>query len=156
LEGSVDAVPGVGFFAVPIRDTIEAVENSTVMRRVDLWIFVQSASNDAISVWRIDMMENFVGPHAAGGRGFIESFVVVGHDLSFAELEVDMMPGLILPSETSGGGGLRRKRSFELKRLAGSQMGEDKMQFARCAGSEARASPLRGNQLSVRTRQRDR
>jgi len=38
LKCSIDAVPGVGSLAVPVGDPIEAVENSPVMRRMNLRI----------------------------------------------------------------------------------------------------------------------
>src|SRR5207244_11523592 len=64
LECSVDAVPGVGPLAIPIGDAIKAVEDSAVMRRMDLGIVVQASSDNPVSTGRKHVMKNFIGPNA--------------------------------------------------------------------------------------------
>src|SRR5262245_29377253 len=91
LKRSIDAVPGVGALAVAVRDPIEAVENSSMMRRMDLRIIQQAIGDDPLSVRRINVMENFIGPNSARRGGFVEPFVVIGHDRALAEQEVRMV-----------------------------------------------------------------
>src|SRR4030095_7111610 len=103
LKRSVDAMPGIGCFTVAVRDAVEPVENAAVMRRMDLWIVIQTSSNNPISAGRIDMMEDFIGPISACWRGLIQPFVVISDDVSFADREISMMAGLIAPAKGPGG-----------------------------------------------------
>src|SRR5688500_4516933 len=64
LKRAVDAVPGIRPLAVAVGDAIEAVENSPVMRRMDLWILIQATGDNPISFWRKHMMENLIGPNS--------------------------------------------------------------------------------------------
>src|SRR5689334_5901746 len=105
-------MPGIRRLPVTIRNAIEAVENPTMMRRMDLRIVIQASGDDLIAIRRIYVMENFIGANSTGGRGLIEAFIVISHDLALAEREIGVMPRVIMPGETFGLGGLSRKRSF--------------------------------------------
>src|SRR5438876_6048592 len=95
LKRSVDAVPGVSPLAVTVGDTIEAIENAAVMRRMDLGILIQASGDDSISTGRKDVVENFIRPNSTCWRGFVEAFVMIRHDLPLAENEIRVMAGLI-------------------------------------------------------------
>ena len=96
-------------------------------------------------------MEYFVGPNSTCRRGLVKAFVVIGHDRSLSEHEIRMMAGVIVPGEAPRVcGGLGRKGGLQSKRLAGRQMGQDKMQLAGGAGCESGASPLCWDGFAVR------
>src|SRR5262245_18704735 len=97
LKGSIDTVPRVSSLAVAVGDAIEAIKNAAVMRRMNLGIISQAAGHNPISLWGKDVMENLVGPDPTGRCGFVEPFIMVGHDMALAGHEVHVMPGLIAP-----------------------------------------------------------
>src|SRR6185503_10170811 len=134
----------------------EAVENAAVMRRMDFRIFIQAARENPISIRRINVMENLIGPNPAGGCGFIEPLVVIGHEFSFTQHEIGVMPGLIAPDEDLFVLNPTRGRCrLESDRLARRQVWQDKVQFGQSA-SEARPRQLRGQWVSVRSGEGDR
>src|SRR5678815_937002 len=101
LKRSVDAVPGIGRLAVAVGDAVEAVEDSAVMRRMNLGILIQATGDNPISLRRKDVMENFVGANSTCRRGLVQPFVVIRHDVSVAEHETRLMTGVIVPDEAS-------------------------------------------------------
>src|SRR5262245_61629189 len=123
---------------------------------MDLRILIQTTGDNPVSIRRKHVMENLIGPDSACRCRLVESFIVIGHDLSLAKGKIDMMAGLVAPDETFRTGRLCRKRRLELKRLTCPQMRQDKMQFARGAGGQTGTSPLRRDLLTIRAYQRDR
>ena len=101
LKRTVDAVPGIRRLAVPVCDAIEAVENTPVMRRMNLGILIQTTRDNPIPRWRIHVMENLIGPNSACRRGLVKPFVVIRHDVSLTEHEIRMMAGVIPPGVAS-------------------------------------------------------
>src|SRR5882672_6624556 len=98
---------------------------------MDLRILIQAAGDNPISLRRIHVMENLIGPNSTCRRGLVKPFVVIRHDRPRAEHEIRMMAGVIVPGEASRArGGLGRKGCFESNRLASRQMWQDKMQLA--------------------------
>src|SRR5882672_11339008 len=98
---------------------------------MDLRILIQAAGDNPISLRRIHVMENLVGPNSTCRRGLVKPFVVIRYDRSLAEPEISMMAGVIVPGEASRACvGLGRKSCLKSNRFASRQMWQDKMQLA--------------------------
>src|SRR5438046_2857844 len=74
LERSVYAMPCVRSLAIAVGDAIEAVENTAVMRGMNLRIWIQAAGDNSVSIRRMDVMENLIGPNSTVRRGLVEPF----------------------------------------------------------------------------------
>ena len=105
LKSPIDTMPGVCSPAVTIGDAIKTVKNSAVMRGMHFWIVRQPTGYPAFAIGRKDMMKNLIGSDPAFRCGFVQSFIVVGHDVPFSEHEIGMVAGLIAPGEARGDSG---------------------------------------------------
>src|SRR5262249_43518663 len=95
----VDAVPRVGGLAVAVSNAVETVENTAVMRRMDLGIVRQSIRHDSVPLRRIQMVEDLVRADATGRRGLVETLVMVRHDRPLAEAKRRVRAGVVVPGE---------------------------------------------------------
>src|SRR5262249_1803341 len=95
----VSAVPEVGRLAIAVADAVEAVENPSVMRRMDLGIIRQSVGDDSIASWGINVVEDLVCLNSTGRSGLVERMVVVRQHRPVAQEEINMIAGVIVPAE---------------------------------------------------------
>src|SRR5580765_4977436 len=65
LESAIDAVPGIGRFAVTVGDAVEAIKDAAVMWRMDLRVFIEAIGDDSFAVRRIEVVKDLVSSDAA-------------------------------------------------------------------------------------------
>src|SRR2546430_796195 len=95
LIRSVDTVPRISGLAVAVGDAIEAIEDTPVMWGMNLGVVRQSVGDDPVALWRIEVVEDFVGSDSTCRCGLVETLIVVGQDRPLAENEIGVMVGLI-------------------------------------------------------------
>src|SRR5262249_20561307 len=99
---------------------------------------------------------DLIGAYSTGGRGLIETLIMVSHDRTLAEEEVGVMAGDVVPDEAWH---TERRVSqsfrFQANRLRPGPGRQNKMDFVGAARDETRRSPLRRDRGAVWQRERD-